>query len=363
MKSSNHGRKTGVRALRVSAADVAREAGVTPATVSYVFNGRGGVSAEMRQRVLQIAREMGYPLERHRSKLDADRTRVLGLVLAHIDNPFYADVAAGTIDAARGQGYEVFLAHTQESPETLASVVEAMIARRVDGIVLTVLHPDDGGIVRRLRRARMPFVQLIRRIPDLHADFIGINDVMAAEEIVRHVVEHGYTDLAVVTGPHNSSSSGSRAEAFVATAQRLGTPVPPHRRFTTSLTAEGGNHAAQHLIETGDVPRAIVCGSDAIASGVIGSLRGSGIRIPEDVAVTGIDGVFPAASMLAELTTICVPRRHMAELAVDQLIRRIDGAGGPTRESIRPYELHIGTTCGCPPRAISPVTGEHVRIT
>jgi LacI family transcriptional regulator len=347
-------RKTGIRALRVSAADVARVAGVSPATVSYVFNGRPGVSDEMRRRVLQIATEMGYSLDRHHARLDRERSRVLGLILTDIGNPFYADVSAGTIDAARAQGYEVFLAHTQESSETLASVVEAMIARRVDGVVLTVLHPDDGEVVRGLRRAGVPFIQVSRRIPKLRADYIGIDDVAAADEILRHVVDHGYTDLAVVTGPHSSSASGARAEAFLATARRLGIPLPPHRRFSAYLTAEGGNRVAQHLIDANDVPRAIVCGSDAIASGVIGTLRGHGRRVPEDVAVTGIDGAFPAASMFGELTTISVPRRRMAALAVEQLIRRIDGVGGPARDSIQPYRIRIGTTCGCAPRPTTP---------
>ena len=341
--------KTGIRALRVSAADIARAAGVSPATVSYVLNGRPGVSAEMRQRVLQLARELGYPLERHGARLEADRTRVLGLVLADISNPFYSDVAAGTIDAARARDYEVFVAHTQESSEMLAKVAKAMIARRVDGVVLTVLHPDDGDVVRGLRRANVPFIQVSRRITELRADYIGIDDVAAASAILRHVVAHRHTDLAVVTGPRSSSASATRAEAFAATAQRLGVPLPSHRRFHAYLADEGGKRVANRLLAERDVPRAIVCGSDAIASGVIGTLRGHGIRVPEDVAVTGIDGVFPATSILGELTTVSVPRQRMATLAVEQLIRRIDGIGGPARDFIQPYRIRIGTSCGCPP--------------
>lgn len=355
MDPSGPVRKEGIRSLRVSAADVARAAGVSTATVSYVLNGRSGVSDEMRQRVLRIARDLGYALDKHQARLDPERTRVLGLVLADIGNPFYSDIAAGAIDAARAKDYEVFLAHTQESSETLMSVVEAMIARRVDGVALTVLRTEVGDVVRALRRAGVPFIQVTRRIPRLQADYIGVDDVAAAAEIFRHVVGHGYTDLAVVTGPHSSSSSGTRAEAFLATARQLGVPLPPHRRFRAYLTAEGGNRAAQHLLEADDMPEAIVCGSDAIASGVIGTLRGRGIRVPEDVAVTGIDGVFPDASMLSELTTISVPRRHMASLAVEQLIRRVDGVGGPAQDSIQPHRIRIGTTCGCEPHVNDPV--------
>lgn len=96
-------RKTGIRALRVAAADVARAAGVSAATVSYVLNGRPGVPEEMRQRVLKIAEEVGYPLDQHGARLRTQRTRVLGLIHPDISNPFYSDVSAGAIDAARAQ--------------------------------------------------------------------------------------------------------------------------------------------------------------------------------------------------------------------------------------------------------------------
>ncbi|WP_443045182.1 substrate-binding domain-containing protein [Streptomyces sp. NBC_00145] len=180
--------------------------------------------------------------------------------------------------------------------------------------------------MRRLRGAGVPFIQFSRRIPDLRADFVGVDDFAVASDILRHVVEdHGNTDVAVITGPPNSSASSTRAVSFVRTAQAIGLTLPPYRRFNAYLAAEGGHTVVQRLMARNDLPRAIVCGSDAIASGVIGALRSQGLRVPEDVAVTGVDGVFPAASMLAELTTISVPRRRIAELSVEQLIKRVDG--------------------------------------
>ena len=346
------GGKRGIRELRVAAADVARAAGVSRATVSYVLNDRPGVSDEMRATVLQIANELGYPLEKHDARVKKQPTRVLGLIHPDIENPFYSEVSAGAIDAARVQGYEVFLAHTQERSETLASVTRAMIARGFDGIILTVLHPDDGERIRELRRASIPFIQMSRRIPKLRADYVGVDDVAGADAIFRHAVSHGYKDIAVVTGPQNSSASAARAQTFVVTAERLGIPLAGHRRFNAYLSAEGGYRVVQRLIADNDMPRAIVCGSDAIASGVIGGLRANGFRVPMDVAVTGFDGVSPAASMLAELTTVSLPRKRMATLAVEQVIRRIEGRGGPVQDLIQTYRIRIGTSCGCEPEGM-----------
>ena len=349
-------RKTGIRALRVAAADVARASGVSAATVSYVLNGRPGVSDEMRQRVLKIAGDLGYPLDDHCGRLRKQRTGVLGLIHPDISNPFYSDVSAGATDAARAQGYEVFLAHTLENSKTLESVLQAMIARGVDGIIFTVLHPDDGERIREVRRANVPFIQMSRRIPALRADYIGVDDAAAANAVLRHVLGHGYRDVGVVTGPRNSSASAARAQSFYATAQQFGMALPNNRRFNAYLSEEGGHRVVEHLIGDHDVPRALVIGSDAIASGVIGGLRAHGLRVREDVAVTGFDGVFPAASMLAELTTVSLPRKQMAMVAVQQLIRRIEGAGGPIRDFIHPFRVRVGTSCGCPPRLPKPIT-------
>lgn len=332
---------------RVSAADVARAAGVSTAAVSYVMNGRPGVSAETRTRVLATADRLGHRRNSRAEDLTSPRTRVIGLVLTDIANTFYTEIAAGAIDAARAQGYEVFLAHTQESSETLAGVVDAMIARHVDGVVLTVLHPDDGPVIRALRGARIPFVQLSRRISRLEADFVGIDDFAAAGEMMDHVVAHGCTDLATVVGPRTSSASAAREEGFVRAAARHGISVGAHRRISTYLSEEGGQRAVERLLADGAPPDALVCGSDAIASGAIGALRTHGLRVPEDVAVTGFDGLFPGASSLSLLTTVSQPRRDMAALALRLLIRRIDGTGGAHETHIRPHRLRVGASCGC----------------
>jgi LacI family transcriptional regulator len=347
--------KTGIRAERVAAADVARASGVSAATVSYVLNGRPGVSEEMRRRVLRVAADVGYPLDQHAARPKPQWTRVLGLIHPDISNPFYSDVSAGAIDAARAQGYEVFLAHTQENAHTLESILHAMTARGVDGIVFTVLHHDDGERIRELRRTKLPFIQLSRRIPNLRADFVGVDDIAGAEMILRHILGHGYQDVCVVAGPRNSSASAARAESFATTARKFGLRLPNNRRFNADLNEEGGHRVVEHLLDTDDLPQALVAGSDAIASGVIGSLRAHGIRVPEDVAVTGFDGVFAAASMPAELTTVSLPRKHMAMVAVEQVIRRIEGAGGPVRDFIHPFHIRIGTSCGCRPQQPIPV--------
>ena len=258
---------------RVSAAAVARAVGVSPATVSYALNGRAGVSRDVRVRILETAESMGHTQSSKKYQQVDKQTRVLGLVVTDIMNPFYTEIAAGVIDESRRHGYEVFLAHTQECPQMLASTVEAMIERRVDGVVLAVLHPDDGNVIRALRRAQTPFVQLSRRIEHIDADFVGIDDTAAATSIMEHVLSHGYSNIATITGPRNSSASAAREDAFAATAFVNGISPAENRRVRTYLSEEGGLRAVQELLTDGKAPQAIVCGSDAIALGVLSGLR------------------------------------------------------------------------------------------
>lgn len=332
---------------RVSAAQVARAAGVSTATVSYVMNGRAGVSAETRSHVLEVAQQLGHTSSVRADQLRAQRSRVIGLVLTDIANPFYAEIAAGAIDAARGKGYEVFVSHTQEDPGTLRSITEAMIARHVDGVVLTVLHPDDGDVIRSLRSAHIPFVQLSRRIESIAGDFVGIDDFTAATQMMEHVVEHGYTDIVTITGPRTSSASAAREAGFRSVTDRHGLRASNERGITTYLSEAGGAQAVQQLLSSKVLPRALVCGSDVIALGAISALRINNIRVPQDVAVTGFDGLFPGASSLVELTTVRQPRRELAEQALDLLVRRIAGVGGSFQSVLRAHEMRIGTTCGC----------------
>lgn len=333
------------RSTRVSAADVARAVGVSPATVSYVMNGRAGVSEQTRARILEVAEALGHISSARADRLRSHQTRVIGLILT-VANPFYTEIAAGTIDAARARGYEVFLAHTQEDPQTLRSIVDTMIARQVDGVVITVLHPDDGEVIRSLRSARIPLVQLSRRIQRVDADFVGIDDRAAASEMMEHVVTHGYQDIVTVVGPRTSSASAAREEGFIRTAEAHGIRTVSSQRISTYLSERGGYEAVEQVLARKSLPRVIVCGSDVIALGAISALRERSLNVPDDVAVTGFDGLYPGP--LVELTTVNQPRREMAEQSIELLTRRIEGAGGSYQSVLRAHQLRIGTTCGCP---------------
>lgn len=332
-----------------SAAAVARAAGVSPATVSYVMNGKAGVSASTRQRILGVATELGWD-PRDRARLsDPRRTRVIGLVFPNIVNPMYPRWAQGVTAAAAKSGYEVFLANTQDDPNVLRQVMTSLASRNVDGVILAAALQQDATSLRTLRAAKIPFVYLSRKSPHLEGDFVGIDDLAAGSLIMEHVLSHGYTSIASIIGPRLSTASLAREQGFVRTAAEAGIDISGAWRISTDLDSAGGRLAAETLFAGDDPPRAIVCGSDEIAIGVLEYAADHGIRVPEDVAVTGCDGVPHSLSGLINLTTVIQPQQEMAEEAFGMLLKRIETPAITYQSLLCAHRLHLGRTCGCEP--------------
>lgn len=335
------------RSPRVSAASVARAAGVSPATVSYIMNGRTGASSETRRHVLKVANELGYRPSKHGVQSDPMLTRVVGLILPNIVNHMYTGWAQNIISTTTEAGFDVFVATTGDDPEALAQVAGTLAARNVDGVIIAAAMREDSRSLRTFRQKRIPYVCLSRKSDHLPGDFVGIDDDVAASELMSHVISHGYTEIATVIGPRFSTASLLREQSFVRTALNAGIKITGERRISTRLSSEGGLLAAKRLFSSASPPRAVVCGSDEIAIGVMEHVLTLGLRIPEDVAVVGSDGLVHSRSKLIGLTTIVQPVREMAERSFELLFEQITNPRNTYKHTVCAHRLHIGRTCGC----------------
>lgn len=335
----------------VSAASVARAAGVSAATVSYVMNGKTGVSPETRRHIISVANELGFRPRASGPGLAPQRTRLIGLVLPNIVNPMYTRWAQGVITAAAEAGYEVFTATTQDDAAVLCQITSTLATRNVDGVILAAAFREDATALRILRTARIPFVYLSRRSTYLEGDFVGIDDSAAASLVMEHVLSHGYREIATVIGPRFSSASLAREQAFIRTAAQAGLDIRGDWKISTQLNNMGGRMAARRLFAADRRPRAILCGSDEIAIGVMEYVVSQGLRIPEDIAVTGSDGLPHSISGLINLTTIIQPQQEMANEAFAILLKRMEKPSTLYQSLTCAHQLHIGRTCGCDPAA------------
>lgn len=351
------GLQGGGRPLRVSAAAVARAAGVSKATVSYVMNGRAGVSAETRRHIVHVANTLGYRPQKTSDVAARQLTRVIGLLLPNIVNPMFTRWAQDITTCTAEEGFEVLVSTTQDDADKLAECATLLSARRVDGVITAASLREDARALRTFRQQGIPYVYLSRKSDHVAGDFVGIHDGAAASDLMRHLLDHGYREIATVIGPRFSTASMRREEAFVHTARQEGIEVGGERKISTSLNAAGGHAAAEHLLRSDTPPRAIACGSDEIAIGIMEYVLSRGLRVPEDVALVSADGLPHSRSLMINLTSAVQPVEMMAKRALELLLDQISTPRHSCTSTVFEHELHIGSSCGCVPFLTNP----HIR--
>ncbi|WP_175956349.1 LacI family DNA-binding transcriptional regulator [Schaalia sp. Marseille-Q2122] len=331
--------------VRPTGAQIAENLGISRAAVSYALNGREGVSLDLRRQILAEAQRLGLPI---RASRRAERP-LLGLVLADVGNQFYSELAVSASDAARKLGAEVLLSHTADEEEAIRSTVEVMLEHGVSGIILTVASAKDASLMPLLRAAGVPCVQVSRKSAHFNGYFVGIDDYHAGHEVMSHIISHGYEDICIAVGPLTSSSSALRAQGMIAAAREAGIVISRERILHTRLSADGGIAVADYLLRQGSrLPQAVVCGADVIALALISIFHDLGVQCPQDIAVTGYDGLLSSLSRIVGLTTVIQPRSEMAHTAVRMLLQNQHGVDHIGTDVICHHELFIGRTCGCP---------------
>jgi LacI family transcriptional regulator len=335
-------------ATRVTLADVARRAGVSIATVSYALNGRGGVGDATRQHVLSVAEELGFRPNRLASALRTGESRVLGLVLADITNPFYPDIAGGVIATAAAAGYEVFFSHAALDGDTPGEEVRALCDHQCAALIFTSLKVTDGPLILDVVPAGVPVVQTVRRVPGLAADYVGIDDRAGARELAQHLVDLGHRDIAVLAGPSFSSASQERVAGFREVLDAAGLTPPGGRVIECRLTLDAGYQAATKLLDGGTAPTALLCGNDLIALGAIDALADRGLSVPDDVSVAGYDDIWFSSSRLVQLTSVRQPREAMGHEAVSLALDRLEHGPREPQDVILPHEFVPRRTTAAP---------------
>jgi LacI family transcriptional regulator len=329
---------------RVTMTDVARRAQVSVAAVSYALNGGPGVSAEMRERITRIADELGFRPSRLARELRTGTTKTIGLLLTDIANPFGFDLASGVIATATAANYEVFVSHGGTEGERQTDAAMAQVDRRSSGLLLATLRTTDAALLSALRRGATPFVQVGRWVDEVDADWVGIDDYAAGRDIGRHVADCGYRRVAVLSGPKNSGISRERARGALDALHAAGLTVVNAPEVWGPLTRDSGAARAEQLFSDSPDIDAMLCVNDVIALGVLDVCHKQGRRVPEDVAVTGIDDMSFSSAGPLQLTTVSVPMRQMGSRATEILLRRIRGDRGPSVRETLPHSLTIRKT-------------------
>ncbi|MFE4368376.1 LacI family DNA-binding transcriptional regulator [Streptomyces sp. NPDC056835] len=333
-------------------AEVARVAGVSIATVSYVVNGTRQVRAETRQRVEQAIARTGYTHNTLARALATSSTDSIGVVVSAITNPFFAEVLGGVDRAAGRSGHTLLFADSHDEPEREFQVVRGLLQRRVDGIVLAP-STDPARTLDCLAASKTPTV-LVDRLVDHRFDRIGPENEESTASLVKHLTGLGHHRIGMITGPAGLGTTGERLTGYRAGLDRAGLP------YDASLVAEGrsdipgGRAATERLLAVPSPPTALVVGNNAMVIGSMRALRGADLSIPGDIALVSYEDPPGADLFTPPLTAFAQPCAALGEGAVRMLLDRLAHPyTAPRAERLAPQLMHR-RSCGCPEH---PTTG------
>lgn len=323
--------------------DVARRAGVSQSAVSRTFTPGASVSEHMAEKVRRAALELGYRPNVLARSLITGRTRIIGLVVAHLDNQFYPDALEQFSTALQARGYHILIFLTGNSDDLVDRVMGELLDYQIDGIVMGSTSISNA-LARRCHAAGIPVVLFNRRQPDARLSHVVSDNRTGGRAIAEHLVACGHRRIAHISGWAGSSTGSEREEGFRAGLARHGL-APSHRidgRYDNDLA-----RAATHRIFGGpDRPEAVFVGNDAMAFAVMDALRFElGLRIPQDVAVVGYDDVRIASWPAYDLTTVRQRSNQMVQATVATLIAHIeDGDTVPRHVEIEGPLMVRGST-------------------
>jgi len=326
--------------------DVADAAGVSTATVSRVLANKPHVREEVKKRVMAVVKDLNYQPNRVAQSLRSNTSRIIALIVADIENPFFQRVSRAVDDAAQELGYNVMLCNTDEDPAKEKKCLDLLRVENVAGIILS---PTRKGIdnFAETYSLETPMVMIDRHVSNFEVDNVLIDNVSSAHTIVSHLIEHGYNRIAGVFGAE-STTGQERREGFLK-ALKDNDIKPAHDLIKYSNPRENdGFKTAMDLLKRSDRPDAIFTSNSLLASGTIRAIRKSKLSIPSDIAVASFDDTSWAKLIDPALTVIEQPTYEIGRTATEMLIKRINDPTRANREVVLKTKLIVRQSCGCP---------------
>lgn len=324
-----------VRKLRI--AEVARRASVSVATVSRVLNGHSQVGEEYRKRVLDAVSELDYRPNRVARSLRTQRSAMIGVVVADIENAYFSSAIRAIENVAFEGGYRVLVCNTDESAAKQEAYLQALEEERVLGAVISPSEPDSPGVTSLLDQG-IPVVALDRAVNDPRADAVLPDNLKGVRTATQTLVDSGHRDIAILTGPLSTETGAERLAGYEVAMRAAG--LPPHI-IEGGFRSDVAHEAVTRLIGQSALPTALVVSNNLMMLGALTAVREAGLRVPDDLAMVGIGDPEWAALIDPPLTTMAVPVHRMALDAMELLLQRVLHSRDTPRRIIHPMELRI----------------------
>lgn len=323
----------------VTIRDVAALAEVSPATVSRVLNGDQRVAQALHDRVIKAAETLGYRPNSQARSLRTQATKVLGLIISDIQNPFFTALVRGVEDAASERDYSVVLANADEDLAKERRYLEVTAAERMAGVILSPASTKDTRL-DLLIDLGIPVVVIDRRIRSVEVDSVTVNNQKAAKEAVAHLIAAGCRRIGVISGPTEISTASDRLAGYRAALRTAGIPFDPALVARADFRVEGGRVATRALLALPKPPDGLFVTNNLMMVGALEALAETGVTFPDDIVLAGFDEM-SWAGLAPPITLIEQPTYEIGRRAADLLLRRISGEKFPPQRIVLPAALRV----------------------
>jgi LacI family transcriptional regulator len=330
------------RAVRPTIREVAREAGVSIATVSHALSGKRPVSSRTRKKIDRTVERLGYRPNAIAAAMTTGRTQTLGIVMPDLANPFFGELLGALEHTAAARGYSVVACSSELDPELEARAIRTLRDRRVDALLYLAGCEQPNPAFAELAETDMQIVCLDEELPHLPASssVLTVENGVGGALAARHLLELGHRELGALGGPAGLPTVRARVDGFLGAASDGGVTAP-RVRHAAAYTVEAGRAAALDLLTSEPTVTALFCANDLIALGAYAAARELGRRIPHDLSVIGFDDSFVASVVTPTLTTVRQPLARLGKEAAEAAIDLVEGIRTTPVRVTLPVELVV----------------------
>ena len=316
------------------------------ATVSRVFNHSGVVEESTRERVHAVARELHYFPNAIGRSLSRRRTEAIGLLLPDIFGEFFSEVIRGADETAQQHGYHLLVSSSHSSKGEIAAALKTMRGR-VDALVVMSPYIDSDTLHENLPHS-VPLILLNCPVQSLGYDALIIDNFGGAFNITMHVLGHGHKRVAIIKGTENNVDATERLRGFTAALQRSGITSEMALQVSGNFSEAAGYDAVKQILSSANRPTAIFASNDAMAIGALKSLRESGVRLPEEMALVGFDDIPVASYLTPSLTSVHVGIHNLGVQAVSTALSAVRLKNAHQKKQVLiTTQLSLRQSCGC----------------
>ncbi|GAB3557106.1 LacI family DNA-binding transcriptional regulator [Spirosoma fluminis] len=313
-----------MKAHQTTIIDLARQLNLSNATVSRALTGHPHVNAETRRRVLELAEQLNYQRNQVAISLLTSQTRTIGIMVPEFISYFFPKVIIGAQEALAEAGYNVVICHSNESYETEVTNARALLASRVDGLIVShTKETRNFDHFRQFQRQGIPVVFFNRVCEDMDVPKVVVDDYAGAFEAVEHLIQTGRRRIAHLAGPNTLPNSRTRLNGYKDALQKHGLPAEPDLIISYDLTLEKANIYVNHLLNLPQPPDALFAINDPTAIEALTVIKGRGLRVPDDVAIVGFSNDPLAALIEPGLTTVAQPVHEIGQQAARLLVEQL----------------------------------------